>query len=87
MGGETSLAREFLEAAQEDSVRLVGCAKTVDEAASMVDVCEADVVLVVDSENQGEVSAGSRLDALKTSLRLASLRPTHDLPGGPSDTD
>jgi hypothetical protein len=79
VGGESSLARRLLEAVEHDSVEVVGCAETVDEAASMVDFCKPDVVLVADGRSPGwEASDGAQLDALKTSLRLASLMPDHD---------
>jgi chemotaxis response regulator CheB len=79
VGGESFLARRLLETAQHDSVEVVGCAETVEEAASMADFCKPDVVLVADGRSPGwEASNGAQLDALKTSLRLASSMPDHD---------
>jgi hypothetical protein len=83
VGGETSLARQLLEETQDDWVQVVGWAETVDEATAMLDMCDPDVVLVADSDRPGWEALGTvQLDALKASLRLATLKANHESPEG-----
>jgi hypothetical protein len=86
--GDCSLARGIFEAAQDDSVEVIGCAETVEEAASMVDFYKPDVVLLANREEPSwEEPAGFQLDVLKTSLQLASLVPNYDPARGEPDAN
>jgi hypothetical protein len=74
--GPSPLAKRLFDRVQGDSVDVIGCVETIDEAVSMVDSYKLDVVLVATAAVPAwKMQAGFQLDVLEASVTLASLPP------------